>query len=55
MRTYKSQSGFKGQDPFVFPKTKKFKAVVTDKGTFPDLPKTGKVKRGDEVITEEDE
>lgn len=37
LRNYKSQSNFKGVEPWVYPKNKKFKAVVTDKSFFPKL------------------
>jgi len=39
LRNYKSHSSFKGEQPWIYPKTKKSKAVVTDKSVFPALPK----------------
>ena len=39
LRNYKSQSQFKGVEPWIYPKNKKFKAVVTDKSVFPMLPR----------------
>ena len=54
MRNYKSNTDFKAGEPFVFPKTKKFKAVVVDRGYFPALPKMNK-KRDSGVLDEEEE
>jgi hypothetical protein len=42
LRNYKSQSHFKGVEPWIYPKTKKIKAVVTDKSIFPQLPRLNK-------------
>lgn len=42
LRNYRSQSQFKGAEPWIYPKTKKFKAVVTDKSFFPQLAKVSK-------------
>lgn len=39
LRNYKSITNFKGMEPFAYPKTKAFKAVVTDKSVFPHLPR----------------
>jgi hypothetical protein len=35
LRNYKSVTGFKGDEPWIYPKTKKMKPVVTDKSFFP--------------------
>lgn len=42
LRNYKSQSQFKGAEPWIYPKTKKFKPVETDKSFFPQLAKLSK-------------
>jgi hypothetical protein len=41
LKNYKSQIGFKGAEPWMYPKTKTFKdkAVIIDKGVFPAIPK----------------
>jgi hypothetical protein len=44
LRNYKSNSSFKGEQPWVYPKTRKFKAVVTDKTVFPSLPRVSRKK-----------
>ncbi|CDW71236.1 UNKNOWN [Stylonychia lemnae] len=44
LRNYKSQSQFKGNEPWIYPKTKKMKAVVTDKSIFPQIPRLFKKK-----------
>lgn len=50
MRNYKSQTGFKGEEPWVYPKTKNFKIISFDKGSFPYLPKLLHQKEEDKVI-----
>ena len=46
LKNYKSQIGFKGAEPWIYPKTKTFKAVVDDKGVFPAIPKIMLGKKG---------
>ena len=40
LRRYKSEGKFKGEEPWIYPKTKAFKqiSIQVDKGTFPSLP-----------------
>jgi hypothetical protein len=52
LRNYRSQTNFKGKEPFYYPKTKAFKAVVTDKSVFPQLPKL--IKKRDDMIEGEE-
>ena len=54
LRNYKSQTGFMGEEPWIYPKTKKFKAVVTDKGFFPGLPKIFKNSKQDKGDKQDD-
>ena len=51
LKNYKSQIGFKGEEPWIYPKTKAFKAVTTDKSVFPAIPKIMLGKKGQEAET----
>eukprot|EP00347_Sterkiella_histriomuscorum_P018196 403346422 len=53
LRNYKSQTQFKGHEPWIYPKTKAIKAVVTDKRVFPMLPRLFK-KQKNQVEENED-
>ena len=48
LRNYKSVTGFKGDEPWIYPKTKKMKAVITDKSFFPEIPMFTKKSLKDE-------
>lgn len=50
MRHYRSDAKFRGAEPWTYPKTKLFKAVVTDKSFFPKIQAivSNKAKNGDE-------
>ena len=48
LRNYKSVTGFKGDEPWIYPKTKKMQAVITDKSFFPEIPMFTKKSLKDE-------
>ena len=52
LRNYKSVTDFKAADPWVYPQTKKSKAVVVDRGFFPSLPRFIKKSSMEEELEE---